>query len=579
MWSVARRGSHQFSRFAPVRRQHSHPQPQPPQQPASRLPIKTITATTVISLTAATAYHLERSPRSFPSAPTTLAVASVRFSRAFISSARIYTDYRVLFARHAATGYDTEAYLSERSATHVVAAERLLGLCRTQGGVYVKAGQHVASANRGVPAEYTSRLVELEDHAAYRGYGVIERVLKAELGREIGEVFEEFGEVPVAAASLAQVHRGKLKSGEVVACKVQYPGLPEMIAGDLATIRFLSKLMVYFLNYVSLDWMVDQFRDNLKKEMDFGAEAKQSEETRLFFEGHETVSVPKIYEEFSTSKVLCMDYVADACRVDDLEQLDTFGINRDELAEALIDCWGRQTFISGHVHCDGHGGNVLISPRRNAAGDPTGKFDLHLLDHGLYRDLSQGVRKAYCLLWRGLILRRSADVNRACAEMGLGPEYGNLFSIFLLNRGLNSTSLGQDIRTKLSREDMRELVSEMRVAGIESGADMSTLLQGFPSDLLLIFKANALVRNLNKALGAKVNRFSSNVRIAVRGLHYSPPSEASVERSILTRTLDSISFISDVLFVELNLVLIDFALFIVRWFKGVSEPSSDLLLG
>lgn len=267
-------------------------------------------------------------------------------------STAIMFDYKVLFARH--SDYKSDEYKAQRSDVHAKAASRLLALCKTQGAVYVKVGQHVASMTHGVPREFTSTLIQLEDRAASRPYAQVERVLKKELGGEVHDHFSSFEEQPVAAASLAQVHRATLSAtGETVACKVQYPGLATLVAGDLASIRFLSYLLTKAFPWMSLDWMVDQFRENLAVEIDFEKEAEASERTRLFFEGmDDCVAVPKIFERLSGRKVLTMEYI-DGFRVDDVERIAGAGLDKNEVARAVVEGFAKMTFLSGHVHCDG----------------------------------------------------------------------------------------------------------------------------------------------------------------------------------------------------------------------------------
>lgn len=532
------------------------------------------------------------------------AAAAVRFTRALGVSSRIMLDYRILFASH--SEYMSDEYKEERSGVHSRSAERLLGLCKTQGGVYVKVGQHIASMNHAVPAEFTSRLVQLEDRAAFRSYSHVERVICKELGGTVADHFESFEREPLAAASLAQVHRATLKgSGDVVACKVQHAGLVTQVAGDLVSIRVLSRLLSIVFPGTSLDWIVDQFQENLKKELDFSLEAVSSERTRKFFEelGSKQVSVPKIYFPQSAGRVLTMEFI-DGFRVDDFDRLDAAGIRREDVASAVVDAFGKMIFVSGNCQCDGHGGNMLVRPRANGA---RGQFDLVLLDHGLYCELDDNFRRAYCRLWRGLVLRHSNEVNKACEDLGT-PGLGNMFSIFLLNRSWSSAqAAGVDLRNKMSKEEFKELMRELRDGGVQNGADAVSMLGDLPPDLLLVFKMNTLVRNINKALGAPVDRFRSNVRNAVRGLHHINPeglqtrnpslSESAHDQSgrlsgghrsfrllhwLKWKVWEPIACWTDIAYLELNLFALDLMLATYRWWNGLanlSSGASDKLLG
>lgn len=220
----------------------------------------------------------------------------------------------------------------------------------------------------------------------------------------------------------------------------------------------------------------------------------------------------------------------------------------------------------------GHAGNLMIRPGKRGDGD----FELVLLDHGLYRELDDCFRKAYCRLWRGLVLRRTKEVDEACAALG-APGFANVFSIFLLNRSWSSArNLRTDIRNKMNRTELHELRDELRASGVTSGSDMSSLLANVPDELLLVFKMNSLVRNVNAALGASVNRFKVNARYAVRGIWHTngpPPTRvvAGTPREVHELRMSwwaRLGRSMDILAVEASLLAIDAVLLVVRWWFG-----------
>lgn len=482
----------------------------------TKLAYTTITTTTI----AAGSVALERSPSAIDSdsplnGAASAVVAAVRFTRSLYTATHVILDYRRLFARH--TDYDSDEYRMDRSVVHERCADRLLKLARTQGGVYVKIGQHVASMNHVVPREYSNRLKLLEDRAAHRPFWQIERTIRRQLGiQALSQAFSEFDSTPVAAASLAQVHRAILRSsdgghGEQVAVKVQYPGLETLVVSDLATIRILSRLLKYNFSFFNMDWAVAQFRRNLNQELDFAQETRNAERTSNIFSKDKRICVPRVYKRLSTKQLLVMEYV-EGCRIDDVSKLSALNIDADSVAKTVVDAFAKMIFIDGFVHCDPHGGNLLVRKSATKAG-----FEVCILDHGLYREMDDDFRQGYCLLWKGLILRRQNDLSNACVKLGV-PGLEELLSIMVLNRPWKSArQIGTDVRVRMTRQEMRELRKDMRRKGMK-GEDIAEMVQKMPDDLLLVFKMNSLVRNVNKSLGARIDRLKVNARFAVRGL-------------------------------------------------------------
>lgn len=375
-------------------------------------------------------------------------------------------------------------------------------------------GQHIANSPQSFPKEFCNKLKLLEDRAAYRPYWQIERALKRQYRpRRPSDIFSHIDEKPVAAASLAQVHKATLRdTGQEVAIKVQYPGLETLVQGDLMSIRLLSWMLNWFFPFFSAEWLVHQFQGNLQQEVDFKHEAESCRRTGSSFESNPHISVPRVHDAISTQRILVMDFI-NGWRIDDVDSIRGAGIDTKEVAQAVVDAFAQMIFINGNVHCDPHTGNFLVS-----AKGKKGDFEVFLLDHGLYKEMDDDFRHAYCRLWKGLVLRRFDDVKQACDDLGAsGLE--NVFALMLLNRSWKSVSkMGTDLRTKMSPEEIQDLKKDLRESGLKSQADFTSFVEKIPEELWLVFKMNALVRNVNKGLGASVNRFKLNVRHAIRGL-------------------------------------------------------------
>ncbi|CAM9484403.1 unnamed protein product, partial [Phaeothamnion confervicola] len=224
---------------------------------------------------------------------------AVRFSRAMYYAARVSADYK-LTLHNKKVG--TEEYDRAKSGVHERSAKRLLHVCTMHGGVYTKFGQHIASLNHVLPKEYTETLKVLQDRNPSVGMAEVERALRAELGGGVTELFAEFDERAIAAASLAQVHRAVTKTGQEVAVKLQYPGLQERVARDMRTMRLLAGLLERLFPEYGYTWMFPEFEEMAALELDFVQEAVNSERLARMFAGRQDIHVPPVFWPYTTRR-------------------------------------------------------------------------------------------------------------------------------------------------------------------------------------------------------------------------------------------------------------------------------------
>jgi len=188
----------------------------------------------------------------------------IRSSRAIYTFAANSLDYKISLM-----GYDekSDSYFDARDKVHTRAANRLLRLCETNRGFYIKAGQFIASMQH-MPKEFVTTLSTLQDKASFWPFKAMERVFEEEFGRDVTVIYKEFDEQPIAAASLAQVHCAYLKDGQKVAVKVQYPGLQQQFGTDIATMAFLSKAVAWLFPDYQFEWLVPEFEKNIVRELE-----------------------------------------------------------------------------------------------------------------------------------------------------------------------------------------------------------------------------------------------------------------------------------------------------------------------
>lgn len=258
---------------------------------------------------------------------------------------------------------------------HRRGAGRALDAAEALGGALIKAGQFASTRPDLLPAAYTETLSSLQDRVPPRPASVTRGAVNAEIGRPLSEVFEEFDDEPIAAASIAQVHRARLKNGREVAVKVQYPGIAPLIEADLTALESIFGAVARVEPGIRLKPIADYLRWTLPLELDFRREASAVAELRAALADREDVVVPAVVPELTTERLLVMELV-EGIKPTDRDALAAAGIEPRVVAELLNDIYADQLFRRGILHADPHPGNLLVQP-----GD--GGPRLALLDHGL----------------------------------------------------------------------------------------------------------------------------------------------------------------------------------------------------
>ena len=232
------------------------------------------------------------------------------------------------------------------------------------GPTFIKIGQSLGTRADLLPLPFVKELGTLVDSVPPFPNDVAFARIEHELGRKINEVYAEFELEPVAAASLGQVYRARLHTGEEVAVKVQRPNLDATIKGDIVILKKVAKFAERFpqLNE-NADWagMLSEFDDTVHEEMDYSAEGKNAERFRESFKNWSNIHVPKIYWNASTSKVLTMEFIH-GTKVTDLDGQEKQNISPAKVNRLLIKTYLKQLLEDGFFHADPHPGNLLVMP-------------------------------------------------------------------------------------------------------------------------------------------------------------------------------------------------------------------------
>lgn len=247
---------------------------------------------------------------------------------------------------------------SHISQIHTHAAERLVNLCRTNAGVYIKIGQHLANMDYLIPQEYIQVLGCLLDDAPTSSYESVSQVIQDDLGQSPEELFDNFDPTPIASASLAQVHVAYDKTtGRKLAVKVQHKGLRETCRGDLLALTTVVHALEFFLEDFNFGWIADEIAPQLPLELDFQNEGKNSERAARFLQQRQhtnnDVVVPKVLWNHTSSRVLCMEF-EEGFRATNVDMIRSSGMSPRDAAQLISRVFHSQVFLDAFVHCDPH---------------------------------------------------------------------------------------------------------------------------------------------------------------------------------------------------------------------------------
>jgi len=263
---------------------------------------------------------------------------------------------------------------SEQAPDQSTVYERARLALEELGPTFVKFGQIMSTRTEIFPPEFISQLKKLQDHAKPLPFSEVLGVIQ-QTCPNLDDWFCEIDESPVASASIGQVHRAVLKDGTVVAVKVQRPGIPDLIENDLAILQSMAERIEAVFpesRMYNPAGLVQDFATQIRKELDFTRDGRNAERMSRNFKDVPGIHFPKIYWEYSSSRLLVMEYVT-GVRVDNVEAITAMGCNPHDIAIRGFNAYLKMIFEDGFFHGDPHPGNLLVSE--------TG--DLVFLDFGI----------------------------------------------------------------------------------------------------------------------------------------------------------------------------------------------------
>ncbi len=240
--------------------------------------------------------------------------------------------------------------------------ERIRMAAADLGPTFVKLAQILSNRPDIIPEGLVKEFEKLQDRVPPFDTDLAKRIIEKELGQKIEDIFEVFEDKPLASASIGQVHKAKLKTGEQVVIKVQRPDVAEVIDRDMQIIKDVVQRADRYLKkqgILQADEVVRTFERSILKELDYRNEARNIERFRSTYKERTDFYIPMVYRQYSSDKVLVMEYV-EGCKITDMDQLRKWGIDPRVIVERGMEIYLTQIFEFGYFHGDPHPGNILV---------------------------------------------------------------------------------------------------------------------------------------------------------------------------------------------------------------------------
>lgn len=426
---------------------------------------------------------------SFPSG------LGLRVIRILLFAFDVAVSYRIHF--WCSTFYGEETLRRRRSSLHQKKAEQMYRLAIEYKGILIKLGQFMSARVDLLPEEYTRTLAKLQDSVPPADFNLIKQRLEKDLGKNPEKVFTTFNDIPIAAASLGQVHEATLKDGRKVAVKVQYPGIQRIVQADLRAARWASGFLQRFLRHIRFDILYQEFSRILQQELNYIQEARNAERFHQNFDGDDRIVVPKVIWDYTTPHVLTLEFV-EGIKITEFEAIRTAGVELPALARLLMESYMKQLFAHRFLHGDPHPGNLFVRAGSNTPDGLNRKPVLVFVDFGLMQPLTPAMREGIKITVGGIIDRDIPGIVRGLADLGFidrtGDHHGieKVAAFFIEKYRDIPPKAFQEIGIGDLAHDLQQIFS------------ISSTLQ-IPNNFILIWRTLGMLNGINSKLDPDLN--------------------------------------------------------------------------
>ena len=395
-------------------------------------------------------------------------------------------------------------------------AREFRGLAIEMGGVMIKLGQFLSARVDVLPLEITEELKGLQDEVPPVDNNEIMGLLREQLG-DISRRFEYIEPEPLAAASLGQVYRARLKSprgstgpGEQVVIKVQRPHIEDMVRTDLAALRVVARWLMRYKpirKRANIPALMEEFARTLWEELNYRSEADNAEHFARIHAGNPRIYIPKVYREHSTSRVVVLEDV-EAVKIGDVDGLVTAGVDPKEVADLLLEAYFTQIFVAEFFHADPHPGNMFVRPQspatvppRPGGAAPGGRsFQLIFVDFGMAVSVPKAVGESLRKVLIGVAQRDSRVLTEAYRDLGFLLPGADIDRITEAQDVVLNQIYGRNL-LDLAQPDPREIEA--------IGREFRDLLYDFPfqipQDFIYLGRAVGMISGLVSQLDPQIN--------------------------------------------------------------------------